>query len=50
VATARNEYFQAGTSFETFAVLICFSGEYRVPARSCVYIGQSFGLSFAFWA
>jgi hypothetical protein len=34
-------YDHAGTSRETFRVLICVNGEKRVPARSRLYMGQS---------
>lgn len=34
-------YCHALVSFETFVASICFSGEYRVPARSRLNMGQS---------
>src|SRR6266853_338605 len=36
-----NRYDQACFRFATFLVVIWVSGEYRVPARSRLYMGQS---------
>src|SRR5438067_6145488 len=41
VASRPSGYDQARLNLATLPVLICLSGEYRVPPRSRLYIGQS---------